>query len=227
MLPSATVAVPRHAIPSLATPHRTLPCQRGPHLLSKESSREPLAKLRAAVCNCYLTRTCRTFPGRTTPHQAGTRPSLPSRNLPRLLSTESSREGLRPPCCRLQLEPLPAPPHFATPCHAAHYRIYPLKRAAERTEVLSAAVCNCNLARTRNASPRPAGTDSATLGLTPKDAQHDQATSASIRFRLSVTGITSVLNRPCLGLQSPNPTSLPASLAISATSPRFSTSGSY
>ena len=40
VLPSATVAVPRHAIPSLATPHRTLPCQRGPHLLSKESSRE-------------------------------------------------------------------------------------------------------------------------------------------------------------------------------------------
>ena len=38
---------------------------------------------------------------------------------------------------------------------------------------------------------------------------------------------TSALKRPCLGRQSPMPTSLPASMAISSTSRMFSTSGSY
>ena len=111
------------------------------------------------------------------------RPAMPGPARPRPLSTESSREPRKAPCCRLQLLPCPA-----TPCHAP---------------------------------PRPAS-----LGLTPKDAQYNQATAASIRLRLSA-GITSASNRPCLGLQSPSPTSLPASAAISATSPMFSTSGSY
>ena len=125
----------------------------------------------------------------TSPHPTSPVRSLPIQAVPSLLSKESSREGLRPPCCRLQLWP--------------------------------------DLARPDLAAPRPNELRRALLGLTPKDAQLGQATSASIRLRVSVTGITSVSKRPCLGLQSPRPTSLPASLAISATSPRFSTSGSY
>jgi len=137
----------------------------------------------------------------------------------------------------------PKLPYLSWPDHTAPSRNAPQSAKPKLTTTtlqessrellakLRAAVCSVYPAQAYHAPPHPAWPHRCLprrkLGLTPKDAQHDQATSASIRFRLSVTGITSVLNRPCLGLQSPRPTSLPASLAISATSPRFSTSGSY
>ena len=159
---------------------------------------------------------------------ASPRPAAPHRAAPELPSKESSRGSRGLLCCRLQLLPQQTGPCRAEPVPTETRLVCSPKRAAGKACALLAAVCSYCLARTRIASPHPAGTDPATLGLTPKDAQHDQAAvSASIRLRLSVTGITSVLNRPCLGLQSPKPTSLPASPAISATSPRFSTSGSY
>lgn len=120
----------------------------------------------------------------------------------------------------------PALPCPALPCQALPSLDHSLLRAAESLERLRAAVCNCCRAQPSHAPPCLATPCPASLGLTPKDAQYNQATAASIRLRLSA-GITSASNRPCLGLQSPSPTSLPASAAISATSPMFSTSGSY
>lgn len=149
--------------------------------------------------------------------------------MPQPLSKESSREGLRPQCCRLQPLPHPVSPSPAAPGHAAHDHNYSPKRAAESLERLRAAVCNCYQTLLCQAPPRPTGPSQCLpkLGLTPKDAQLDQATSANMRLRVAVTGSTSASKRPCLGRQSPSPTSLPASPAISSTSRKFNTSGSY
>ena len=146
---------------------------------------------------------------------------------PYLPSKESSRGARRLPCCRLQLltdlaRPDQATPYLSRNCPASSTLLREQQRGLAPSVLPSAAIAQPSPASPRLATPRQA-----ILGLTPKDAHQDQATSASLRLRLSVTGITSVSNRPCLGLQSPKPTSLPASLAISATSPRFITSGSY
>lgn len=154
-----------------------------PSLPSKRAAEEPEGSS-AAVCNFHPSLSNKAIPQHTQPQH-----TQPRSTQPRLPSIESSREGLRPPCCRLQLLPDRIWPHHTT----------------------------ANLAMPQHAE----------LGLTLKDAQHDHATSASMRFRASVTGTTSASNLPCFGRQSPRPTSLPASLAISSTSRKFRTSGSY
>ena len=171
---------------------------------------------------------------------AGPEPASPNLVMPELTLScratstlkEGSRESMSPPCCRLQPSPYSTPPVLTTPRPAAPCRTASALQREQQRGANSPVLPSAVIAVPRRASPMlappdPAPPDPVLLGLTPKDAQHDQATSASIRFRVSVTGTTSASKRPCLGLQSPKPTSLPASLAISATSPRFSTSGSY
>lgn len=127
--------------------------------------------------------------------------------------------------------PCPALPYHTQSRRSGPDQDHSLKRAAEnllRGSVLPSAAIT--LPRPTRTNRTPAGRAESRLillGLTPKDAQHDQATSASRRFRASVTGTTSASNLPCFGRQSPRPTSLPASLAISSTSRKFRTSGSY
>ena len=148
---------------------------------------------------------------------------------------------MSPPCCRLQRLPDLTPPVHTSPDHTVArlnlpYLAQPNLAKTTLNREQQGASCEAPCCRLQllhdQAIPVPnvpflAVAWRAVLGLTPKDAQHDQATSASIRLRVSVTGITSASKRPCLGLQSPSPTSLPASVAISSTSRRFNTSGSY
>jgi hypothetical protein len=123
-------------------------------------------------------------------------------------------------------KPHPARPNLASPYRASP-ELLPKESSREPLARLRAAVCNFNHATPCLAFTRPALPCLTLLGLTPKAAQLDQATSASMRLRVAVTGSTSASKRPCLGRQSPSPTSLPASLAISSTSRKFNTSGSY
>ena len=117
VLPSAAITSPRPT-----SPVRSLPIQAMPSLLSLRAAERAKA-LSAAVCNCYLTRTCRTFPDRTTPHQAGTRPSLPSRNLPRPLSKRAAERAcaLSAAVCNRSL----ASPDPTGPCHNTPNRSLP------------------------------------------------------------------------------------------------------
>lgn len=135
-------------------------------------------------------------------------------------------------CNYCHAEPLLAPPCRAWPSRAEPRRASstPLREQQGRlapSVLPSATVTRPKLTTTSHNHPCPAEPCHCKLGLTPKDAQHDQATAVSIRSKTSVTGITSASNLPCFGLQSPRPTSLPASLAISSTSRKFNTSGSY
>ena len=100
--------------------------------------------------------------------------------------------------------PIHANPHPTTPDP-----IYSPKRAAVGAEAPSAAVC----------SPCPAGPRSAV----PSRVMPSLATPHHI---WTYTVRMPAVNRPCLGRQSPRPTSLPASVAISSMSRRLSTSGS-
>lgn len=118
-------------------PRITLPCPaaRRPdwpdQIYSPKRAAERTDVLSAAVCNCYLTRTCRTFPDRTTPHQAGTRPSLPSRNLPRLLFKRAAGRTvvLRAAVCSYcrtlsrRIAPRLARPELAEPSWGLHQRM--------------------------------------------------------------------------------------------------------
>jgi len=220
VLPSATIAVSCTAEPHHAAPDHGSP---GPNYSPREQQGEPKPSVlpSAAIALPHL-----TLPSLSLPEQ-----TLPSPTL----STLQREQQETPKCSLLPSATVatlrPAPPSPASP--------YPAPSTLRREQqgrltpslLPSAAItqpCHALPSEPRRALSDRTASRPVKLGLIPKDAQHDQATvSASIRFRLSVTGITSVLNRPCLGLQSPNPTSLPASLAISATSPRFSTSGSY
>ena len=93
------------------------------------------------------------------------------------------------------------------------------ERAVGKAEALRTAVCSpcpsvpCH-ARPCLAAPWRTLARRARSGLTPCGCQ------------CIYSSFTTALNRPCLGRQSPNPTSLPASLAISSISRRLSTSGS-
>jgi len=141
---------------------------------SPKRAAESLERLRAAVCNYYLTPPGTAMPDQTRPRRTKT-----------TLQREQQR-GL-------------APSVLPSAARTAPDRALPSLTLPRLT----------------------------LLGLTPKDAQLDQATSASMRLRVAVTGSTSASKRPCLGRQSPSPTSLPASPAISSTSRKFNTSGSY
>ena len=198
-------------------PHPSVACLSKPcRVYSPKRAAGNTEMLRAAVCNCCP----------TTPRLAKPDPSVRDQALPVL-----QREQQRKP----KLPVLPsAAINLSWPGIAAHrltksrHTTTTLQREQqgrhEPSVLLSAAIAAPCLASPRIATAVPCHSK---LGLTPKDAQPDQATSASMRLRLSVTGTTSVSKRPCLGLQSPSPTSLPASLAISSTSRRFNTSGSY
>jgi hypothetical protein len=184
----------------------------------KESSREPR---KAPCCRLQqlpdltmlsLARPCLAIPFHTTTtlqreQQRGPKPSvLPSATL---------------------TLPSPAAPRPALPYQTRTTLPREQQRGLTPSVLLSAVIALPHLASPMLAPPDPTPPDRALLGLTPKAAQLDQATSASMRLRVAVTGRTSASKRPCLGRQSPSPTSLPASLAISSTSRKFNTSGSY
>ena len=256
MLPSATVTTPGLALPHPASPRSALPNQnrlegdRG-ELAPQCCRLQPLPDhaalsrawpcrsryclavtalraagkaeaLRAAVCNFNHAKPYLTMPSRTEPCLTKT-----------TLKREQQRKPKPPvlPSAAIT-RPDRTIPHLTSPCHATPYPTpATLQREQQRglaPSVLPSATGTLpNPAAPGHATPSHTKSHHASLGLTPKDAQLDQATSASMRLRVAVTGSTSASKRPCLGRQSPSPTSLPASPAISSTSRKFNTSGSY
>jgi len=175
--------------------------------------------LRAAVCNCNHAK-----PDPATPHPTVAKPSLvysPKRAAERACALSAAV------CSFNHAKPCLTMPSRTELC----LTITTLQREQQRKPrppvLPSATVTAPCLAAPHLALPCLTGPCRTLLGLTPKAAQLDQATSASMRLRVAVTGSTSASKRPCLGRQSPSPTSLPASLAISSTSRKFNTSGSY
>ena len=212
VLPSATVTEPRLASPSLAGPRHAMP-----HLASTTLQREQQGTPKCSVLpSAAIARPVRTAPGHAIPR----RDSPHQNHSPKRAAGNLLRGSVLPSATVTR--PDRALADHARPCLALATLQREQQRGLAPSVLLSAAI-----AGPYPTTPRPTETCRAKLGLTPKDAQLDQATSASMRLRVAVTGSTSASKRPCLGRQSPSPTSLPASPAISSTSRKFNTSGSY
>jgi hypothetical protein len=130
LLPSAAIGLPRHTAPSPNTPCPTMPDHAKTALLRKQQGeRRPSVLPSATVTSPDPALPCPAEPGPTRP-----RPAVP-RHVYSL--KESSREGLRPPCCRLQLLPYYARLSRTAHCHAVTHLteaclIYSPKRATGR-----------------------------------------------------------------------------------------------
>lgn len=168
------------------------------------------------------------LPNRTKPQLA-----LPRRTSPRPATTahESGGEGPEDPPRHRQW-PMPCPgvpsqaePHGVMPCHttaspAATGFFRTQRRGPKPSALRSSALALPCRAISRRALLYHCRPDHAPphLGLTPNGCPAHQPTSAKRLLRLSTTGTTSASKRPCFGRQSPMPTSLPASTAISSMS---------
>jgi hypothetical protein len=152
--------------------------------------------LRAVVCSPCRAGPDRAWPCLAVPRQTAPGLAAPHRALPQL-PPERAAEEAEAPCA-------------AVAAHAVPHRTLPYLAHARQTRTDPTVLCRT--------SPSLAPPDLAGPNLvwsyTVTGCQHHQVAT------------TSALNRPCLGRQSPMPTSLPASSAISAMSRWFSTSGS-
>lgn len=154
-----------------------------------------------------------TIPATTKPCRAPTNLSMLYQTEPNPAMTALVRAAgrLAPPCCRLQpitcrAKTLPTTPCLTMPCQTTS-----------------------GFLRTQRRGPKPSALrSSANNRTTPGLAKLCQnVPSQTVPCRVwTYTTWMPALKRPCLGRQSPNPTNLPASLAISSMSRKLSTSGS-
>ena len=154
---------------------------------------------------------CRASLGRTKPS-----PNVYCRASPNhTCSRENSREG----------EPSVLPSAaLAIAGHNSHLHAHPYPSQAQRTA--------SEFQRTQQRGPKPSVLRlSAVTSPCPSkphraSTEHAGPNCATSHHIWTYTSRMPAVNRPCLGRQSPRPTSLPASVAISSMSRRFNTSGS-
>ena len=110
VLRSSAHAVPRRNWPCSALFGPTTPSHAVPDLPSKESSREPPKRLRAAVCSPR-----RAQPNRALPQHIGPKPAKPNPALSTLVRVAGKAEALRATVC----DPCSALARPAMPCRTA------------------------------------------------------------------------------------------------------------